>query len=90
MDGKGHDIKLENREVLSISGVKDIYNFDEKEVALETSLGMLIITGEGLRINKLNIDDGYLDVRGNITSCVYSESREFKDKGKGIFARMFK
>ncbi len=90
MDGKKHSIELDNREFLSVSGVKDIYNFDENEVALETSLGTLIVTGEGLQINKLSIDDGNLNVRGNIISCIYSESREFRDKGKGIFARMFK
>lgn len=90
MEEKKHSIMLDNRNSLSISGVKDIYSFDENRVALETSLGTLIVTGEGLQINRLNIDDGGLQVRGNITSCVYAESREFKDRGKGILARMFK
>ena len=76
MEEKRHSIMLEDRSSLSISGVKDIYNFDENEVALETSLGTLTVTGEGLQINKLSIDDGNLQVKGNITSCSYSESRE--------------
>ncbi|MDD2573087.1 MAG: sporulation protein YabP [Bacillota bacterium] len=90
MEDKKHSITLEDRGSLSISGVKDIYNFDENKVALETSLGTLTVTGEGLQINKLSIDDGNLQVKGNITSCIYSEGRELKDKGKGILARMFK
>ncbi len=90
MEEKKHSITLENRNSLSISGVKDIYNFDENKVVLETSLGTLAITGEGLQINQLNIDDGNLHVKGSIVSCIYSESRELKDRGKGILGRMFK
>jgi sporulation protein YabP len=90
VEEKKHSIMLEDRNSLSVSGVKDIYNFDENKVALETSLGTLTVTGEGLQINKLSIDDGNLQVKGNITSCIYSESRELKDRGKGILARMFK
>lgn len=90
MEEKKHSIMLENRNLLSISGVKDIYNFDENKVALETTLGTLTVMGEGLQINKLSIDDGNLQVKGNITSCNYSEGREFKDRGKGILSRMFK
>ena len=78
MEEKRHSIMLEDRSSLSISGVKDIYNFDENEVALETSLGTLTVTGEGLQINKLSIDDGNLQVKGNITNCIYSESRKLK------------
>ncbi|MGI6697293.1 MAG: sporulation protein YabP [Clostridiales bacterium] len=90
MEEKKHSITLEDRNLLFISGVKDIYSFDENRVVLETTLGTLTVTGEGLQINKLSIDDGSLKVKGSITSCIYSEGREFKDRGKGILARMFK
>jgi sporulation protein YabP len=90
MEEKGHSISLENRNSLSVSGVKDIYSFDENKVVLETSLGTLSISGEGLQINKLNIEDGNLQVKGNIISCIYSESREIRERGKGILGRMFK
>jgi sporulation protein YabP len=90
MEEKNHNISLENRNSLSVSGVKDIYNFDETKVVLDTNLGTLTIAGEGLQINKLNIEDGNLQVKGSIISCVYSESRELRERGKGILGRMFK
>lgn len=90
MEDKKHSIILESRNALSTSGVKDIYNFDENKVVLETSLGVLTIMGEGLHINKLNIEDGNLQVRGNISSCIYSESKNIRDRGKGLLGKMFK
>ena len=45
------NIILENRSKLSISGVKDVFSFDDQIVILETNLGMLTIKGENLRIN---------------------------------------
>jgi sporulation protein YabP len=90
MEERKHSVSIENRNYLSTSGVKDIYNFDENKVVLETSLGTLTITGEGLHINKLNIDDGNLIIRGNISSCLYSESKDLREKGRGFLGKMFK
>jgi sporulation protein YabP len=90
MDDKSHEITIENRNHLQTSGVKDIYSFDESRVVLETSLGTLSITGEGLHINKLNIDDGNLTVKGTIHSCIYTESKDLREKSRGFFSRIFK
>jgi sporulation protein YabP len=90
MDDKSHGITIDNRKHLQTSGVKDIYSFDENRVVLETSAGTLSITGEGLHINKLNIDDGNLTVIGTIHSCIYTESKDLREKSKGFFSRMFK
>ena len=47
---------LENRNKLSVSGVKDVLSFDDQVVIMETELGLLTVKGENLRINKLSID----------------------------------
>ena len=47
---------LENRNKLSISGVKDVLSFDDQVVIMETELGLLTIKGDDLKINKLSID----------------------------------
>jgi len=90
MEDKKHSVILENRNNISTSGVIDIFSFDENKVVLETSLGLLTITGEGLHINRLNIDDGNLQIRGKINSCIYSEVKNVKERGKGILGKMFK
>lgn len=90
MEDKKHSLVLNDRNSLSITGVMDIYSFEGSKVALKTTLGTLIITGEGLQINRLSIDEGNIEVNGEVDSCVYSESRELEDRGKSIFGRLFR
>lgn len=86
---KLQNIILENREKLSVSGVIDVESFNDEQVIIETELGGLIIRGDDLHINKLNLDNSELIVEGDIVSCEYTES-ESKSKGLGFLGRMFK
>lgn len=85
---KIQNLILENREKLNISGVIDVESFNDENVIVDTELGLLIVRGMDLHINKLNLDSSELSIEGDIVSCEYSD-REGKSKG-GFFARMFK
>ncbi len=85
---KVQNLILENRQRLSISGVIDVESFNEECVVVDTELGLLIIHGEDLRINKLNIDNSELNIEGNIISCEYNDRETVKPKG--FFSRMFR
>ena len=76
-----HNVILEGRERISISGVIDVESFDEGEIIMETCKGNLIISGEGLKVEKLSIETGDTVVEGNITGLEYSE----KGSNKGSF-----
>ena len=82
-----HNVIMEGRERLSISGVEEVESFDEETIVVYTTKGMLIVRGEGLHIEKLTIDGGDLAVEGRVQSLRYEE--EAKEKG-GLFARLFK
>ena len=41
-----HNITMQDRQVLLITGVNDVLNFDEVEIVAETQEGILIIHGE--------------------------------------------
>ena len=82
-----HNIILEGRERLSISGVEDVESFNEETIVVYTSKGMLIIQGSGLHIEKLSLDGGDLAVEGLVHSLRYEE--ETREKG-GLFSRLFK
>lgn len=82
------NIVLENRSKLSISGVKDVFSFDDQIVILDTELGMLTIKGVDLRINKLSIDTSEVIIEGKINSLNYSEKTE-KASGN-ILGKIFK
>ncbi len=73
------NIVLENREKLNISGVKDVLSFDDQIIIVQTTLGLLTIKGENLRVNKLNIDTSDFSIDGNISSLAYSNSESFKE-----------
>lgn len=73
MDDKLHSLTLDNKEVLNVSGVAGVDNFNDEVVVLLTTKGKLTIKGEKLNISKLNVEEGKLSVKGNIGSIVYSD-----------------
>ncbi|NMB97045.1 MAG: sporulation protein YabP [Clostridiaceae bacterium] len=85
---KIQNLILENRQKLSISGVIDVESFNEDCVVIETELGLLIVHGEDMRINKLNLDNSELNIEGDIISCEYNDREN--TKSRGFFSRMFK
>ncbi len=86
---KVQNLILENRERLNISGVIDVESFNDESVIVDTELGVLVVRGMDLHINKLNLDSSELSIEGEIVSCEYSEREGSRSKG-GFFARMFK
>lgn len=82
-----HNIILEGRERLSISGVQDVERFDEEAIVVYTSKGMLIIKGSELHVEKLSLDSGDLSVQGQVQSLRYEE--EMREKGS-LLSRLFK
>ncbi|MDQ2086528.1 sporulation protein YabP [Herbivorax sp. ANBcel31] len=84
------NVLLENREKLGISGVLDVESFDEHSVVVDTEMGILIIKGEDLHINKLSIDNSELSIEGYIEGIEYSDKDGGKSKGMGFWAKMFR
>ena len=85
---KSQNIVLEDRERLNISGVEHVVSFDEDMIVMETVEGLLTIKGNDLDINRLNLDDGNLVIRGKIYTILYSDNPS--GKGMGFLGRMFK
>ena len=80
---------LENRNKLSVSGVKDVLSFDDELVVIETDLGLLTIKGDNLKINKLSIDTGDVVVEGEISNLGYNNHSKKNEEG-GILSKIFK
>lgn len=86
---KPHNISIEGRDKLQISGVVEVASFNDNAVSLDTEMGGLVIKGVNLHINKLNVDDGNLVIEGYIISCVYSDKIEGSKDG-GFLSKIFK
>ena len=82
-----HQVVLEDREQLTISGVEEVESFDETTIVMSTSKGSLVVRGEDLHIEKLSLDGGDLKVEGSVDSLTYED--DAGDRG-GFFARLFR
>ena len=71
---KQHNIIMENRRALTISGVMDIDSFDEETVILFTEEGELTIKGQNLHINKIDVNTGDLLMEGEVEALYYSDN----------------
>ena len=63
---KSHKVLLANRKSGAFSGVVDVLSFDVAEILLETELGMLLIKGHDLHVNRLTLEKGEIDIEGRI------------------------
>ena len=69
-----HNLILEDRSRLSVSGVDDVVSFDEGEAVLQTSRGSLTLRGSGMRVERLSLDTGELSLEGLVTELSYDDS----------------
>lgn len=74
-----HSVILEGREKLTISGVTDVHSFDEEQVLLETVRGMLVVRGQGLHVERLQLEAGELIIQGEIGLLEYDDSVQPRD-----------
>ena len=85
------NIILENREKLNVTGVLDVFSFDDQMIIVQTELGLLSIKGENLKISKLSLDTSDFVVEGNVISLNYTNSDgSLNSKGHNLFSKIFK
>lgn len=68
-----HNIIMENRKMLSISGVTDVDKFDEKEILIYTQAGELTIYGKNLHVNSVSVETGDMTIEGDIWALNYGD-----------------
>ena len=81
---KSYGLSIDRREKAVLTGVTDVERFDENEVVLHTHGGRLILTGTGLHVSSLQLEEGRLMVDGAIDGAVYDGG---KMKRRGGFLR---
>ncbi len=80
-----HNIILENRKNLRISGVKDIDSFTENKIVLSTVMGELVIKGQDLHVNVLEAQSGDFSMSGIVSSMVYNRFSSTDNAIKRLF-----
>ena len=68
-----------------MSGVTEVVSFDESMVVLKTSLGLLTLQGQELKLKTLSLEGGQVAVDGQISGLIYEEPRE-----SGLWKRLWR
>ena len=82
-----HEVKMIDRCILNITGIKKIINFDNKEFIIESVMA-IHIKGENMELLNLDTTNGVIKIKGKVNSYVYLEKTNKKEES--IIARLFK
>ncbi|HEY8419815.1 MAG TPA: YabP/YqfC family sporulation protein [Clostridia bacterium] len=82
---KAHSLQCDSRKKTLLTGVKEVLSANDTVVLVDTSSGLLEITGAELKIQKYNADEGGLVITGEFNAFKYDQSRE-----RGFLKRLFK
>lgn len=84
---KSQNIVIEDRNLVTITGVEEVDSFNENTIILATTKGGLSIKGENLNMSKLNLDEGSVKISGLINSIVYITK---EGAPKNLIGKIFK
>lgn len=89
IEDKRSNLVLENRKKLTINGVIEVINFNENQILLNTDVGTMIIKGQQLKMNKLDVQNGDVVITGKVDAFVYTNDK-IKLKKDSIISRLFR
>ena len=84
-----HKLSMINREVGSLTGVREVKAFNDSEILLDTDMGILSIQGTGLHVTKLNLEKGEVEIDGTIDRFLYTNPKGTTESG-GFFGKLFR
>lgn len=82
-----HNLILEERGSLTVTGVEDIDSFDDQTVVIYTGLGELTVRGNQLHIERIDLQAGELELQGQVDALTYADQPAVRG---GFFARIFR
>ncbi len=85
-----HTFMLEKRGKMKLTGVTEVISFDELSVIADTDCGVIIIKGENLHIDSLDLEKGDMSLDGSIDSVSYEESDSFFGAKGSFLSRLFR
>lgn len=69
------DLILENREKLTVTGVRRVLQCNAESAAIETARGVLQLAGAQLNVTSLDLDSGEVKLTGRIDTVEYTAAR---------------
>lgn len=69
---KGHKLELDHERAMSMTGVRDVPVFTDKNLTVRLDNETLLVTGQNLAVKTLDIESGKLQVTGRVFSLKYT------------------
>lgn len=85
VSAKAHSLQCDSRKKTLVTGVKEVISANETLVLIDTSAGLLEISGTDIKIQKYNADEGGLVITGEFNTFKYDQAR-----ARGFLKRLFK
>ena len=82
---KSQNISLQDRKLLTVTGVEKMLSVKPDLLQLLTNYGTLQIFGVNMEVSKLNLEDMVLEVKGTVNQIKYLD-----DKKSPLLKRIFK
>ena len=81
-----HNVIMESRTKLVISGVEEVESFDDVSISAFTTCGLMTVRGRELHIDRLSLETGEMNIRGSIDGIEYIDDVQTA----GFWSRLFK
>ena len=82
-----HTVTIENRNQMSVSGVRQVVAYDEMHIILRTDYGILVIQGREMIAGEISSTSNTMKLTGKIETLQYKAA---KDKSEGFLSRILK
>ena len=82
----GHKLELDHERAMSMTGVKDVPVFTDKNITVRLANETLLVTGQNLAVKNLDVENGKLQVTGRVFSLRYTS----QTAPTSIIKRIFK
>ncbi len=87
-----HRVEIFQRGQIRLQGVIHVESFDERQVVVETDMGLLGLNGEEFHITSLDLEKGHMMIEGMFVSLEYSamDRTRLRQKDRGFLQRLFR
>ena len=75
---RAHQLILQERQRLSLSGVESVESFEETLAVFGTVMGELTVRGNGLQLERSDTETGEVVLQGTVSECSYADPPEPK------------
>lgn len=86
VSARPHQVILQDRRQLEMTGVTDVDSFDDTTVKAYTALGTLTVKGNALHIRHFDVENGLLSLEGQMDTLEYADAPH----SGGFFSRLFR